>query len=101
MKADSDEDQYPSNVITDAGDSNSMSGEFDEQNQTLQLTKLTDKMTYEFDYEVNSVKLDNSDEMDCKMLIYNPSEKTYKPINYNEFHDKLLPLPKITPSKKK
>ena len=100
MKTDSDEDQYPSNVITDAGDSNSMSGEFDEQNQTLQLTKLTDKMTYEFDYEVNSVKLDNSDEMDCKMLIYNPSEKTYKPINYNEFHDKLLPLPKITPSKK-
>ena len=88
------------NQIAESSDQNLPFFEFDEQKQTLQLTKLKEKLSYEFDYEVNSVKLDDNDGMNCKMFYYEKREKKYKILNYNMFKDKLLPLPKLTPMQK-
>ena len=67
--------------------------------QSLNLGKLKEKLTYIFDYEVNSIKLEKNDEMNCKISYYSPSKKTYRILNYEHFNDKLRPLPKIIPSK--
>ena len=88
------------NYNTENNDQNPSLLEFDEQKQTLQLTKLKEKLSYEFDYEVNSIKLDDNDGMDCKMFYYDKKEKKYKILNYNIFNDKLLPVPKLTATQK-
>ena len=75
-----------------------------EESQTLNLDKLKDKITYTFDYEVNNIKLDDNDDMNCKMSYYSPEKKAYRILNYNAFNDKLKSLYKINPnqnSKKK
>lgn len=41
-----------------------------EESQTLNLDKLKEKITYIFDYEVNNIKLDDNDDMNCKMSYY-------------------------------
>ena len=75
----------------------SMPGIIDE-NQTLNLDKLKEKISYQFDYEVNNIKLDDFDDMNCKMYYYSPEEKSYRILNYNSFNDKLLPVYKIIPT---
>ena len=74
---------------------------FDEENentQTLSLSKLKDKISLEFDYEVNSIKLDDNYNMNCKIYYYDETRKNFRVLNYNSFNDKLRPLPKIKPS---
>ena len=75
----------------------SMPGIIDE-NQTLNLDKLIDKISYQFDYEVNTIKLDDYDDMNCKMYFYSPETKSYRILNYNSFNDKLRPVYKIIPT---
>ena len=75
-----------------------------EESQTLNLDKLKEKITYIFDYEVNNIKLDDNDDMNCKMSYYSHEKKSYRILNYNAFNDRLRPLYKINPnqnSKKK
>ena len=69
-----------------------------EESQTLNLSKYKEKLKYIFDYEVNSVKLDNNDDMNCKMSYYSPETKGYRILNYNAFNDRLRPVFKIKPS---
>ena len=73
--------------------------EINEDNQTLSLSKLEDKIQLNFDYEINMGVLDESDSSNIKLLCYDEKTKQNKPINYNTFFDKLRPLPKIIPSK--
>ena len=75
-----------------------------EENQTLNLDKLKEKISYIFDYEVNNIKLDDNDDMNCKMYYYSTENKAYRILNYNAFNDRLRPVYKINPtenSKKK
>ena len=69
-----------------------------EENQTLNLDKLKDKITYIFDYEVNNIKLDDNDDMNCKMYYYSNENKAYRILNYNAFNDRLRPVFKINPT---
>ena len=69
-----------------------------EESQTLNLDKLKEKITYTFDYEVNNIKLDDNDDMNCKMYYYSPENKAYRILNYNAFNDRLLPVYKINPT---
>ena len=71
-----------------------------DDNQTLNLSKLEDKIKLTFDYDMNGIKIKdeygNSD--NCKILY--PDEKNqYIELDYNNFYDKLKPVPKIIPSK--
>lgn len=68
---------------------------------TLNLDKLEDKLKYVFDYEINSVKSDENEELNCKMYYYDQGKKAYRIINYNSFNDKKRPLYKISPSDNK
>ena len=77
---------------------NKISQEKTEESQTLNLEKYKDKIKYVFDYEVNNIKLDNNDDMNCKMSYYSPETKGYRILNYNAFDDKLRPVYKIKPS---
>ena len=58
------------------------------QGCTLNLTGLEDKLKYVFDYEINSVKSDENEDLNCKMYYYDQGKKTYRIINYNSFNDK-------------
>jgi phosphatidylinositol-3,4,5-trisphosphate 3-phosphatase/dual-specificity protein phosphatase PTEN len=69
-----------------------------EESQTLNLDKLKEKITYTFDYEVNNIKLDDNDDMNCKMYYYSPENKAYRILNYNAFNDRLRPVYKISPT---
>ena len=68
-----------------------------EESQTLNLDKLKEKITYTFDYEVNNIKLDDNDDMNCKMYYYSTENKAYRILNYNAFNDRLRPVFKIDP----
>ena len=69
-----------------------------EESQTLNMDKLKEKINYTFDYEVNNIKLDDNDDMNCKMYYYSPENKAYRILNYNAFNDKLRPVYKINPT---
>jgi len=84
-------------AITKSNLTTSMPGIIDE-NQTLNLDKLTEKISYQFDYEVNNIKLDDNDDMNCKMYYYSSETKSYRILNYNAFNDKLKPLYRIKPT---
>ena len=71
----------------------------EENSQTLSLSKMNDKISLTFDYEVNSIKLDNNYNMNCKVYYYDEKNKNFRVLNYNSFNDKLRPLPKIISSK--
>ena len=73
-------------------------GEKVEESQTLNLDKLKEKIKYIFDYEVNNMKLDDNDDMNCKMSYYSPENKAYRILNYNSFNDRLRPVFKINPT---
>ena len=62
--------------------SNSSYLSFDDEPQTLNLDKYGEKINYEFDYEINNVKLDDNEEMNCKMYFYDKRYKSYRIINY-------------------
>ena len=70
-----------------------------EDSQTLNLSKLEDKISLTFDYEMNMSKLEDKDSSESKILYLDDKTNQYKVINYNLFFDKLRPLPKIKPSK--
>ena len=70
-----------------------------EDSQTLNLSKLEDKISLTFDYEMNMSKLEDKDSLESKILYLDDKTNQYKVINYNLFFDKLRPLPKIKPSK--
>ena len=89
--------RYIQKAITKSNLTTSMPGIIDE-NQTLNLDKLTEKISYQFDYEVNNIKLDDNDDMNCKMYYYSSDTKSYRILNYNSFNDKLKPLYKIKPT---
>ena len=69
-----------------------------EETQTLNLDKYKEKLKLVFDYEVNNIKLDDNDDMNCKMSYFSPETNSYRILNYNAFNDKLRPLYKIQPS---
>ena len=69
-----------------------------EDNQTLNLSKLEDKISLNFDYEINMTKLDENDSSNIKLIYYDEKAFQTKTINYNSYFDKLKPLPKIKPS---
>ena len=50
---------------------------------------------------MNNIKLDNNDDMNCKMSYYCPEAKAYRILNYNAFNDKLKPVFKIDPNNSK
>ena len=87
----------PKNEEVNKNLTTSMPGIIDE-NQTLNLDKLKEKISYQFDYEVNNIKLDDYDDMNCKMYFYSSETKSYRILNYNSFNDKLLPVYKMIPS---
>ena len=89
--------RYIQKAITKSNLTTSMPGIIDE-NQTLNLDKLTEKISYQFDYEVNNIKLDDNDDMNCKMYYYSSDTKSYRILNYNSFNDKLKPVYKIKPT---
>ena len=65
--------------------------------QTLNLTKLDDKIQYVFDYEMNYTKI--KDILKESKLFYYDENNDLVQINYDLFFDKLKPLPKIIPNK--
>ena len=83
-----------------SGLTTSMPGIIDER-QTLNLDKLIEKKKLKFDYEVNNIKLDETEDMNCKMYFYSKETKDMRIINYNDFNDKLRPVYKIVQNNKK
>jgi len=83
-----------------SGLTTSIPGIIDER-QTLNLDKLAEKKKLKFDYEVNNIKLEETDDLNCKMYFYSKQSKSMRIINYYDYKDKLLPLYKIIPNKKK
>ena len=75
----------------------------DIQNQTLNLSKLDDKIKLNFDYEMNNAKIDDTDveNENGKFLYLDENKNVYNEINFNLFYDKLLPVPKIIETSKK
>ena len=65
--------------------------------QTLNLTKLDDKIQLVFDYEMNNTKI--KDILKESKLFYYDENNDLVQINYDLFFDKLKPLPKIIPNK--
>ena len=86
--------------ILNKGLTTSMPGIIDEQ-QTLNLDKLIEKKKLKFDYEVNNIKLDETENMNCKMYYFSKETKSLRIINYNDFNDKLKPVYKIVQNNKK
>ena len=46
-------------------------------NKIPNFTNLGDKLKLEFDYEINSIKLDENEELDCKMYYYDKKEAEF------------------------
>ena len=47
--------------------------------KTLNLNHLEKYMQYVFDYEINSIKLDeDDDQLNCKMYYYDKNKKSYR-----------------------
>jgi hypothetical protein len=46
-------------------------------NKIPKFSNLGDKLKLEFDYEINSIKLDENDELDCKMYYYDKKETEF------------------------
>ena len=74
--------------------------EIDDENQTLNLSKLEDKIQLNFDYEINNCKIEEDDDnKNNKLLYYDENRKEFSQINYSLYFDKLRPLPKVIPTK--
>lgn len=46
-------------------------------NKIPNFSNLGDKLKLEFDYEINSIKLDENEELDCKMYYYDKKEAEF------------------------
>jgi hypothetical protein len=44
---------------------------------TADFANLGEKLTFEFDYEINTIKLDSNEELNCKMYYYDKTEMEY------------------------
>jgi hypothetical protein len=51
-------------------------------NNTTQFSKLGDKLKLEFDYEINSIKLDTNEELSSKMYYYDKTEREYSKLTF-------------------
>ena len=100
MKKSSKSKKQKEKVKRKGGLTTSIPGIIDER-QTLNLDKLVEKKKLKFDYEVNNIKLEETDDLNCKMYYYSKEAKSLRIINYDNFKDKLLPVYKIIPNKKK
>ena len=100
MKKSSKSKKQKEKVKGKGGLTTSIPGIIDER-QTLNLDKLVEKKKVKFDYEVNNIKLEETDDLNCKMYYYSKEAKSLRIINYDNFKDKLLPVYKIIPNKKK
>ena len=78
----------------------SMPGIIDEK-QTLNLDKLVEKKKLKFDYEVNNIILEETEDLNCKMYFFSKDTKSRRIINYYDFNDQLRPVYKIVQDKKK
>ena len=74
----------------------------DNQNQTLNLSKLDDKIKLSFDYEMNNAKIDDSDLENeyGEFLHFDENKNEYNEVDFKLFWDKLLPVPKIIQTSK-
>ena len=61
--------------INNDEDLNNIFNDENENTQTWSLSKLSDKIQLIFDYEVNSIKLDDNDNMNCKVYYYDETKK--------------------------
>ena len=68
-------------------------------NQTLNLSKYEDKIQLTFDYEINDLKLEDTEDGIGKIYYYDDFRKEYVPVNYDLFFDRLKPLPKLPQGK--
>ena len=75
----------------------------DNQNQTLNLSKLDDKIKLNFDYEMNKAKIEIDELKDESghFFSFNENKNEYNEVDFNLFWDKLLPVPKIIQTSKK
>ena len=62
-------------------------------NQTLNLSKYDDKIQLTFDYEINDLKIEDTEDGIGKIYYYDDFRKEYVPVNYDQFFDRLKPLP--------
>jgi hypothetical protein len=46
-------------------------------NKIPNFSNLGEKLKLEFDYEINSIKLDENDDLDCKMYYYDKKETEF------------------------
>jgi len=67
--------------------------------QTLNLSKYEDKIQLTFDYEINDLKLEDTEDGIGKIYYYDDFRKEYVPVDYDLFFDRLKPLPKLPQSK--
>ena len=74
---------------------------YNEKNETLNLSKLEDKMKMTFDYDMNGIKIEDqyNDSENSKIFYQEENKNDYVELNYDKFYDKLKPVPKIIPSK--
>ena len=61
--------------------------------ETLNLSHLSEEMNYSYDYEINTIKLDDSNLLNCKMYYYDNFYNENRVINYNNFKDNLKKFP--------
>ena len=61
--------------------------------ETLNLSHLSEEMNYSYDYEINNIKLDDSNSLNCKMYYYDNFYNENRVINYNNFKDNLKKFP--------
>ena len=66
---------------------------------TLNLSKYEDKIQLTFDYEINDLKLVDTPDGIGKIYYYDDFRKEYVPVNYDQFFDRLKPLPKLPQGK--
>ena len=67
--------------------------------KSIKIAKIVSFFTrnYTYDYEINNIKLDESNILNCKMYYYDNFYKENRIINYNDFKDNLKKNP-FTPS---
>lgn len=70
-------------------------------NQTLNLSKLEDKIKLDFDYEMNNTRIEIKDDEEGggKIYYFDDFRKEFILIDYDKYNDKLKPLPKLNTSK--
>ena len=73
--------------------------EYNEKSQTLNLSKLDDKIKLKFDYEMNDLQLKDNNDEEAKLLYLDTKRGEFVELETDNYFDKLIPLPKIIPAK--